>query len=604
MASTSNVCAVDGQISTSVKDEVSKPKDSYHSSGIAIIKEEFVNKDCVRELNLDYVAHKDKKASGKRHENSEDGPPSKKLKGQNKQRPREAKVPKGEKLCLKVLAEGGCPYGDKCCFSHDIESFASKRPLDIGANCYIYDTFGYCPYSFQCRYASSHFTTDNKNLTNHELWDKAKEKKLAMNTLPKELQISLRKRNYDFEKANDVIKAISKMNSESNRRPASTQGNASSGLQLMGALTDEGLIKLRNCEKKKMDFNDKLYCAPLTTVGNLPFRRICVEYGADITCGEMAMCMNLLQGQQSEWALLKRHHTEKVFGVQVCGAHADIMTRCGQIISENLDVDFVDINMGCPIDLVFQKGAGCGLMNRAKKFEDIVYGMSSVMSVPLTVKLRTGIQSNKNLADGIISKAKIWGDRVAMISLHGRSKEQRYTKAADWDYISKCAEIASPIPLYGCGDILSYEEANLHRENSGVAGIMIARGALIKPWIFTEIKEQRHWDISSSERFDILKRYTNYGLEHWGSDNEGVERTRRFILEWLSFLYRYIPVGILEQVPHKINERPPPYFGRNDLETTMASSSCADWIKISEMLLGPVPDSFSFLPKHKANAYQ
>lgn len=176
---------------------------------------------------------------------------------------------------------------------------------------------------------------------------------------------------------------------------------------------------------------------------------------------------------------------------------------------------------------------------------------------------------------------------------------------ADWSYINEVVQSAAPLPVYGNGDILSYDDYKSALETCpDLAGVMIGRGGLIKPWIFTEIKEKRIWDISSSERFDILKRFTNYGLEHWGSDNKGVENTRRFMLEWLSFLYRYVPVGLLEHPPQKVNERPPSYIGRNDLETLMASSSAADWIKISEMLLGPVPESFHFLPKHKANSYK
>lgn len=89
-----------------------------------------------------------------------------------------------------------------------------------------------------------------------------------------------------------------------------------------------------------------------------------------------------------------------------------------------------------------------------------------------------------------------------------------------------------------------------------------------------------HWDISSGERFDILKEYTQFGLEHWGSDTQGVRRTRRFLLEWLSFTYRYIPIGILERYPQRINEKPLPYFGRNDMETLMASPYSNDWVKI------------------------
>lgn len=191
-----------------------------------------------------------------------------------------------------------------------------------------------------------------------------------------------------------------------------------------------------------------------------------------------------------------------------------------------------------------------------------------------------------------------------IFQLHGRSREQRYTKSADWEYIERCAGTVPGFPVFGNGDILSYTDYLTAREKAPhISGVMIGRGALIKPWIFQEIKEQRHIDISSAERFDMLKKYVNYGLEHFGSDIKGVENTRKFLLEWQSFLYRYVPYGVLERPPQKINERPDAYMGRDDLETLMASSQSSDWITLSEMLLGPVPDGFTFLPKHKANSY-
>jgi tRNA-dihydrouridine synthase 3 len=103
---------------------------------------------------------------------------------------------------------------------------------------------------------------------------------------------------------------------------------------------------------------------------------------------------------------------------------------------------------------------------------------------------------------------------------------------------------------------------------------------------------------------DMLKDFVRFGLEHWGSDQQGVNTTRRFLLEWLSFLYRYVPVGLLERIPQVLNHRPPNYMvGRNDLETLFLSPLASDWIIISERLLGPVPEGFKFAPKHKANAY-
>lgn len=334
----------------------------------------------------------------------------------------------------------------------------------------------------------------------------------------------------------------------------------------------------------------------------MPFRRICKEFGADVTCSEMAMSSSIIQCLQYEWALLKRHSSEDLFGVQLCGNNPYIMTKCAQLLEEATEIDFIDINLGCPIDLVYQKGGGSGLLRREKVLENIVHCMSRVMNLPLTLKTRTGVYTDKNSAHKLMPVFNAAG--VSLITIHGRSREQRYTKTPDWDYVNECAKIASPTPVFGNGDVLSYHDYNKAISTyQNLSGVMIGRGALYKPWIFKEIKEQKDWDISSSERLEIIKKFVNYGLDHWGSDSKGVEMTRKFALEWLSFLYRYVPLGLLEKPPQKINERPPKFVGRDDMETLMASPNCADWIKITELFLGPVPENFHFLPKHKANSW-
>eukprot|EP00268_Persea_americana_P044413 TRINITY_DN4490_c0_g1_i1.p1 TRINITY_DN4490_c0_g1~~TRINITY_DN4490_c0_g1_i1.p1 ORF type:complete len:697 (+),score=149.07 TRINITY_DN4490_c0_g1_i1:280-2370(+) len=365
----------------------------------------------------------------------------------------------------------------------------------------------------------------------------------------------------------------------------------------------DSCLKLNVREKKLIDFRGKLYLAPLTTVGNLPFRRVCKVLGADITCGEMAMCTNLLQGQASEWALLRRHSSEDLFGVQLCGAYPDTVARTIDLIDRECTVDFIDINMGCPIDIVVNKGAGSSLLTKPMRMKNIIQSACGTVDKPLTVKVRTGYFEGRNRIDSLIADISYWG--ASAVTIHGRSRQQRYSKLANWDYIYQCATKAPDVlQVLGNGDIFSYVDWNNHTSNCPeLSTCMIARGALIKPWIFTEIKEQRHWDITSNERLSILKDFVYCGLEHWGSDSKGVETTRHFLLEWLSYTHRYIPVGLLDVIPQRLNWRSPSYFGRDDLETLMASDSAADWIRISELLLGKVPAGFSFAPKHKSNAY-
>lgn len=97
--------------------------------------------------------------------------------------------------------------------------------------------------------------------------------------------------------------------------------------------------------------------------------------------------------------------------------------------------------------------------------------------------------------------------------------------------------------------------------------------------------------------------FAEFGLSHWGSDTQGVSTTRRFLCEALSFQHRYIPIGLLERLPAKMNDRPPAFRGRSELETLLSSPFAGDWVKISEMFLGKSDDRYNFIPKHKSNAY-
>nr|XP_018909589.1 PREDICTED: tRNA-dihydrouridine(47) synthase [NAD(P)(+)]-like [Bemisia tabaci] len=625
------------------------------SAGVAKIKPEFVVENHVRSLAIDCVSASDKRKLAEINSDDEDNSSRKKhknekkkmFKGQNKSRGPTFKQSKENTLCpILVDVKKGDPtpvcHYDNCKFIHDVQSYLSCKPPDLGPQCHVFDLKGHCPRGVTCRYGKSHISEDGFNIINETLqaeWN-AKSKTSTTQNFTKELQRALQKRTYNFEKSERIISAVkdgkidlpskaseSEKNVETTKNcemktnngekcMISTESNLESMSQSeqeadvsvgskeqLGPVSDTDLIKLRPAEKKKIDWTDKLYLSPLTTVGNLPFRRICKEFGADITCGEMALATSLLQGRKQEWALAKRHESEDLFGAQICGSNMNTMTRCAQVLQENANIDFVDINLGCPIDLIFQKGAGSGLLRQEKILKSVVVSMNQVLDIPLTVKVRTGIHKDKKIADQLVPKFRDWG--VSLITLHGRTREQRYTRSADWGYIEKCAQLCKPVPLFGNGDILSFSDYNTAREICpSIAGTMIGRGALIKPWIFTEIKEQRDWDISSSERFDIIKKYSNYGLEHWGSDTQGVENTRKFLLEWLSFFHRYIPYGLLENPPHQINQRPPMFKGRDDLETLLASPNCADWIRITEMLLGKVPDGFNFLPKHKANSWK
>ncbi|KLO17293.1 zinc finger dihydrouridine synthase [Schizopora paradoxa] len=582
----------------------------------------------------------------------------KKRTGANKGR-RFAKVRDELELCWKVASGQICERGDECRNTHDITMYLSQKLADIivrspsisqnptgdekidedscknsGAfpesintesRCPIYEEKGECKHGFKCRFLGGHVKRlDDGSLDLLRDDTKVAQRKLdttEINFMAPDTLKLLRTRKYPrpiTEQYTKELRELEENSSKKNSEVIVAEGSVSEEpveVKDIDTQADSPDVPMRFSEKRRLHWKGLTYLAPLTTVGNLPFRQLCVTLGADITCGEMGLALPFLQGSKEEWSLVRRHPSERVFGIQLAGNKPGTMTAAAETMAREFGpngIDFVDINCGCPIDLVFKSGSGSALLDTPGKLGKMIVGMNRALGeIPVTVKLRTGVKDNRNTAHKLMPRlSPEWG--VGAVTLHGRTRQQRYTKLADWDYIKQCVDAVrareadeglAPIPIFGGGDCYSSESYWSCMEQSSVDGIMIGRGALIKPWIFTEIKERREWDISARERLDLIQKYAEFGLNHFGSDTAGVNTTRRYLCEALSFQHRYIPIGLLEVLPGRLNDRPPAFRGRDELETLLCSSNSQDWVKISEMFLGPVPDGWTFTPKHKSNAY-
>ncbi len=148
------------------------------------------------------------------------------------------------------------------------------------------------------------------------------------------------------------------------------------------------------------------------------------------------------------------------------------------------------------------KGAGSCLLTRPARMESIVRAAAPLLRVPLTLKTRTGYadEAEARVAHELAPRMADWG--VTALTLHGRTRAQRYTRTADWEYIRRVSDASaeSGMQLVGNGDVASWTEYEEHVTSHGVHTCMLARGALIKPWLFTEIKERRHWCACAKRR--------------------------------------------------------------------------------------------------------
>lgn len=287
-----------------------------------------------------------------------------------------------------------------------------------------------------------------------------------------------------------------------------------------------------------MDFNNQTILAPLTKGGNLPFRRLCADFGATMTVSEMAYARNIVKGEGRELALLRHHPSETNFGVQIAARQIDEAVKAARVI-EQRGAKFLDINCGCPIHDTTRRGLGASMLQKPKQLGELVNALTKAVAIPITVKVRIGWSDSEI---NILSLSKtVESAGAAALIVHGRTREQRYTKAADWAIIGEVAAQLK-IPVIGNGDILTYYEAESRMKISNCNSVMIGRGALIKPWIFQELKEKRDLTPSPEERVEIYYRLTRYMKEHFRDDEKGTRRAFGFLPWHFSFLTRYRPL--------------------------------------------------------------
>ena len=277
--------------------------------------------------------------------------------------------------------------------------------------------------------------------------------------------------------------------------------------------------------------------APMTKGSNLPYRRLCVELGARVTISEMTVARRLKQRRKGEFALIRKFEGEPFFGVQLAGTNPEEIGWAAALV-ESRGADLVDLNCGCPIDHFTHKGIGAALGRQPQRIRRIAEAMKkAVTKIPVTVKLRLGWnEDSRNVLDQ--AKAAVDGGADALF-VHGRTRSARYRFAADWEAIGSVVNTV-PVPVVGNGDILFPHDVEEARARSGAAGVMSARGVLIKPWLFREVNEG-YRDLSAEERLAIYRRYVTLAREHWGEDEHGLARVRQFTRWHIDFWHRYVP---------------------------------------------------------------
>ena len=259
-----------------------------------------------------------------------------------------------------------------------------------------------------------------------------------------------------------------------------------------------------------VEIKNRIVLAPMAGISNTSYRKIIKEMGAGLIYAEMVSDKAIMYANLKTFDLLKMSEEERPIAQQIFGSDIDSFVIAAKKIEEVMHPDIIDINMGCPVPKVaIRAQAGSALLKDPDKIYDIVKGVVESVSVPVTVKIRSGWDEKHINAVEVAKKCEAAGAKA--ITIHARTRAQGYSGKADWNIIKKVKE-AVLIPVIGNGDVTSPELAKKMLDETNCDAVMIGRGVLGNPWLIRECVEYLETGkvttkVSFLDKVDMMKRH-------------------------------------------------------------------------------------------------
>jgi nifR3 family TIM-barrel protein len=287
------------------------------------------------------------------------------------------------------------------------------------------------------------------------------------------------------------------------------------------------MLKIGNIELPSMP----LLLAPMEDITDPPFRKICKKFGADLMYTEFISSEGLIRDAVKSTRKLNISDNERPIGIQIFGHNIESMRKAAEL-AEAAHPDLIDINFGCPVRKVVNKGAGAAMLNDIPKMVEMTRELVKSTSLPVTVKTRLGWDEKNKVIVDVAERLQDTG--IKAITIHGRTRAQIYSGTADWTLIGEVKKNPRmKIPVFGNGDISNPQQASELIEKYMIDGIMIGRATIGNPWLFRQIRAYlENKEIISfpgiQERINVCREHLQLSVEMKGERTGILEMRKHF----------------------------------------------------------------------------